>query len=130
MKVLVKLFSLICAVMLCFAFGACGGGDDSSSSPADSSVVAPATEYTIFVVDTQGNPLADVFVGICTYNEATGEKGSCFNPIRSDANGKVVFTQPESVYIVNEEIFEDEYVAQESCVLTAYGEYTLVLSAK
>lgn len=128
MKVLTKLFSLLVACMLCFALCCCGGGENSSSS-TDSSAVAPATEYTVYVVDPQGNPIEGVRIGICTYDESTGIKGGCLQPKNTDAEGKVVFNNTESVYIINEDLFEGEYTAQAKCVLKAYGEYTVVLTA-
>lgn len=125
MKVLTKLFSLLCGIMLCFTFACCGGGNTST----DSSATAPATAYTVYVTDANGDPIQGVRIGICTYDETTHEKGSCEQPIATDANGKVVFNNPEAVYIVNNETFIDEYVAQADCILKAYGEYTLVLTA-
>lgn len=140
MKVLAKLFSLLCVIALCFSFACCGGNNSSSSessseqtstsdSSTDSSATAPATAYTVYVTDANGNPIEGVRIGICSYNLETHTKGSCEQPIATDANGKVVFNNPEAVYIINNEIFIDEYTAQEDCVLTAYGEYTLVLTA-
>ena len=44
-------------------------------------------------------------------------------------DGKVVIEADEGVYVINDELFSNSYTA-EKCVLKAYGEYTLVLTAK
>ena len=122
MKAMKKLISLIFVAVLClgiFAVASCG----EEETPK-------ATAYTICVTDANGNAIEGVMIGICTYDEATGVKGSCKAPKTTDANGKVVFNETEGVYILNEDTFNSVYTAQQKCVLTAYGEYTVVLLAK
>ena len=117
-----KFISVLAAAILClgvFSFVACNNDKPTA-----------ATAYTIYVKDASGNAIQNVMIGICTYDEATGEKGACLTPSQTDANGKVVLQATEATYIVNEEIFASEYNAQEKCVLKAYGDYTLVLISK
>ncbi len=130
MKFLSKLFTLIMACMLCFGLVACGGNSSTdSTSDTNSTVTAPATAYTVYAKDESGNPIANVEIGICTYNETTGVKGNCLRPVTTDADGKVVLQETEGVYIVNEGLFEADYEATAHCILKAYGEYTIVLRA-
>lgn len=122
MRVLKRLATILMACMLCFGlFGivACGGGDGGND----------ATNYTVIVKDADGNALQGIRIGLCTYDEATEIKGACGQPKTTDANGKVVFDNAEGVWIVNSDLFSANYTA-EKCVLKAYGEYTLVLTAK
>ena len=122
MRVLKRLATVLMACMLCFGlFGivACGGGEDGGE----------ATNYTVIVKDADGNALQGIRIGLCTYDEATEQKGACGQLQTTDANGKVVFTTEEGVWIVNDGAFSSNYTA-DKCVLKAYGEYTLVLTAK
>lgn len=121
MKVMKKLISLLFVAVLClgiFSFASC---DDEAPK---------ATAYTIYVQDANGNAIEGVMIGICTYDEATGEKGSCEMPQPTDANGKVVLEKAEGVYVLNEDAFSSSYSAKEKYVLKAYGDYTVVLLAK
>ena len=122
MKVIKKLVSLIFVAVLClgiFSVASCG----EEETPK-------ATAYTICVTDANGNAIEGVMIGICTYNEATGEKGACKQPKATDANGKVVLSDEEGVYVLNEDTFSSTYSAKEKYVFKAYGEYTVVLLAK
>ncbi len=117
MKKLNQLLALIAAAVLSLGvlvLTACGG---------------TATAYTVYVKDANGAAIEGVRIGICSYDETTGEKGSCLAPKTTDADGKVVLEADEGTYIINDELFSSAYEA-EKCVLTAYGEYTLVLTAK
>lgn len=50
------------------------------------------TNYTIRVVDQNGNPVANAQVQMCESAEV------CLTPIPTDANGEAVYTQPEKEY--------------------------------
>ena len=50
------------------------------------------TNYTIRVVDQNGNPVANVYVQMCESED------KCLTPIKTNANGEAVYTQPESEY--------------------------------
>ncbi len=115
MKKIKTLISLLAASVLAacvMLVAACGGGN--------------ATAYTLLVKDENGNALSGVLVGICTYDETTGEKTNCLTPATTDENGKVVLQADEGTYTVNEETL-GVYSCQETYVLKAYGEYTIVL---
>ena len=117
MRTLNKLIALAAAAILSLGMlvlTACGG---------------TATAYTVYVKDASGTAIAGVRIGICSYDETTGEKGSCLAPKTTDADGKVVIEADEGVYVINDELFSNSYTA-EKCVLKAYSEYTLVLTAK
>lgn len=117
-----KFFAVLLTAFLCFtalAFAACDKEEENA-----------ATAYTVYVKDEDGNAIADVLVGICTYDESTGEKGSCKNPKKTDANGKVVLEEAEGVYVINGDTFSSTYELKEKYVLKAYGDYTIVLIAK
>ena len=119
MKAIKKIVSLIFVAMLClgiFSVASCG-----EEKP---------TAYTICVTDASGNAIEGVYIGICTYDEATGVKGACKTPKTTDAKGKVVLTEAEGVYVLNEDAFNSTYTAKEKYVFKAYGEYTVVLLAK
>ena len=61
MKAIKKIVSLIFVAMLClgiFSVASCG-----EEKP---------TAYTICVTDASGNAIEGVYIGICTYDEATG----------------------------------------------------------
>ena len=119
MKKAHKLLSLIAATILTLGvmlICACGGGE-------------PATAYTVYVKDESGNAISNVMVGICVYDETTGEKSTCLNPKLSDEDGKVVFEENEGTYIINEDTLGN-YKCKEKCLLKAYGDYTIVLIAK
>ena len=112
-----KLLSIVAAAILTLGvmlMCACGG---------------EATAYTVYVKDESGNAISNVMVGICTYDETTGEKSNCLNPKTSDENGKVVFEEAEATYTINEDTLGN-YQCKEKYVLKAYGEYTIVLIAK
>ena len=116
MKKMKKVLALIVTAILCFAtlaVTACGEKD--------------ATAYTLIVTDASGNVLEGVSVGICSYDEASGEKGNCLAPITTDADGKAVFETEEGVYVVNDDVLSGGYQSKEKYVLKAYGEYTIVL---
>lgn len=118
MKKVYKFLSLVAAAVLALGvmlICACGGGE--------------ATAYTVYVKDESGNAISNVMVGICTYDEATGEKSNCLTPKLSDENGKVVFEENEATYTINEDTLGN-YKCKEKCVLKAYGEYTIVLVTK
>lgn len=53
---------------------------------------AQGTNYTIRVVDQNGNPVANVYVQMCESED------KCLTPIKTNANGEAVYTQPESQY--------------------------------
>ncbi|MBQ7368497.1 MAG: hypothetical protein IJW60_02160 [Clostridia bacterium] len=82
--------------------------------------------YTLLVKDESGNALSGVLVGICSYDETTGEKSNCLTPATTDENGKVVLEADEGTYTVNEDTLGN-YSCKETYVLKAYGEYTIVL---
>ena len=116
MKKMKRILALIATAILCFAtltFTACGEKD--------------ATAYTLIVTDASGKAIENVNVGICAYDEATGEKGNCLAPIATDANGKATFEADEATYVVNEDVLSGGYKCKEKYVLKAYGEYTIVL---
>lgn len=50
------------------------------------------TNYTIRVVDQNGNPVANAQVQMCESAEV------CLTPVFTDANGEAVYTQPEKEY--------------------------------
>lgn len=121
MRKLKKFFSLFAAAILCmglFAFVSC----DKESAQTN------ATNYVLYVKDASGEAIANLNVGICTYDETTGTKGSCLAPVKTDENGKAVIEADEGTYTVNEDLFSStSYACQEKYVLKAYGEYTIVL---
>ena len=122
MKAIKKLISLIFVAVLClgiFSVASCG----EEETPK-------ATAYTICVQDEDGKAIEGVLIGICTYDEATEQKGACKEPKTTDANGKVVFNEAEGVYILNEDTFSSSYTAKQKYVFKAYNEYTVVLIAK
>lgn len=53
---------------------------------------AEGTNYTIRVVDQNGNPVKGAMVQMCESAEV------CLTPILTDANGEAVYTQPEKEY--------------------------------
>ncbi len=117
MKKVTKILSLVAASILALGvmlISACGGGS--------------ATAYTVYVKDESGNAIANVNVGICVYDEATGEKSTCLAPVLSDENGKVVLEADEATYAINEDALGG-YKCKQTYVLKAYGEYTIVLVA-
>ena len=119
MKIMKKLLFTLFAVVLClgvFSFAGCGEEE--------------ATAYTIYVEDANGDAIEGVQIGICTYDESTGEKGNCLQPKTTDANGKVVLNADQAVYALNTDLFESEYSAQDHYIFKAYGDYTVVLIAK
>jgi len=121
MTKLKKFFSVLAAAILClglFSFVAC-----NNDKPA------AATAYTVYVKDADGNAIENVLIGICTYDETTGEKGACLTPTATDKNGKVVLQATKGTYVVNDEIFAGQYTVKEKCVLKAYGDYTVILLA-
>lgn len=65
-------------------------GDASSSAVAEDDGL---TDYTVYVVDTEGNPVPDVLVQLCGVST-----GVCFAPTATDANGAVVFSKEEDAY--------------------------------
>ena len=87
-----------------------------------------ATAYTVYVKDESGNAISGVQIGICIYDETTGEKSTCLPPKASDENGKVVLEAEEATYAINEDTLGD-YKCKQTYVLKAYGEYTIVLVA-
>lgn len=110
-----KFLSLVAASVLALGvmlICACGGGS--------------ATAYTVYVKDENGNAISNVMVGICEYDETTGEKSACLNPKLSDENGKVVLEANEATYTINGDTLGN-YKCKETYVLKAYGEYTIVL---
>lgn len=112
-----KILSLIAAAVLALGvmlISACGGGS--------------ATAYTVYVKDESGNAISNVNVGICVYDEATGEKSTCLPPKLSDEEGKVVLEADEATYTINEDTLGG-YQCKQTYVLKAYGEYTIVLVA-
>ena len=111
-----KLLSLVAAAILSLGvmlICACGGGE-------------AATAYTVYVKDESGKAISNVTVGICVYDEATGEKSTCLIPKLSDENGKVVLEADEATYTINEDAL-GAYKCKQKYVLKAYGEYTIVL---
>lgn len=126
MSTLKKFLSLFAAAILCmglFAFVSC----DGESAQGESSQTA-ATNYTLLVKDANGEAISNLSVGICTYDEATGTKGACLLPVKTDENGKAVIEADEGTYTLNEDLFAStSYSCQEKYVLKAYGEYTIVL---
>ena len=122
MKAIKKLISLIFVAVLCLGiFTVAGCGEEDTPK---------ATAYTIYVQDANGNAIEGVMIGICTYDEATGEKGAGKAPKATDASGKVVFNDAEGVYVLNEDTFSSTYTAKQKYVFKAYGDYTVVLLAK
>ncbi len=116
MKKVHKFLSLVAAAILSLGVMlvcACGGSGS-------------ATAYTVYVKDESGNAISNVMVGICVYDEATGEKSKCLNPELSDENGKVVLEADEATYTINEDTL-GAYKCKQKYVLKAYGEYTIVL---
>lgn len=85
MNTMKKLASVFFAVIMCFAmfaFASCGGDKNEGTT---------YTAYEFTVVYENGDPAADISVQLCTIDEATGALGSCFQPVKADANGKVVY---------------------------------------
>ncbi len=119
MKAIKKLVSLIFVAVLCLGIFSVASCDEEKP-----------TAYTICVTDANGNAIEGVMIGICTYDETTGVKGACKQPVATDANGKVVLNETEGVYVLNEDTFTSTYTAKEKYVFKAYGEYTVVLLAK
>ncbi|MBQ8685347.1 MAG: hypothetical protein IJ514_04160 [Clostridia bacterium] len=116
MKAMKRFISVFAAAILCFAtlaFTACGE--------------EKATAYTVIVTDTNGTTLEGITVGICSYDEATQEKGNCLTPVATDADGKAVIEADEGTYIVNDDTLPSGYACKEKYVLKAYGEYTIVV---
>lgn len=85
-----------------------------------------ATAYTVYVKDENGNAISNVNVGICVYDETTGEKSTCLQPKLSDENGKVVLEADEATYTINGDTLGN-YKCKETYVLKAYGDYTIIL---
>ena len=124
MKHLKRLLSLMAAAVLALgilAFTACGGSSDA---------------YTIYLKDANGNAITNVKIGICTYEESTGQKGGCLNLETTDADGKVVFDEAdgatEGCWTLNDlsTVFNTYEFPTEKYVFKAYGEYTVVLTLK
>lgn len=117
MKNVRKILSLFAASLLalCVLFAVGCGGEN-------------ATAYTLLVKDESGNAVSGVMIGICTYDETSGEKSNCLTPAQTDENGKVVLQADEGTYTVNEDTLGN-YSCKETYVLKAYGEYTIVLIA-
>ena len=86
------------------------------------------TAYTVYVQDENGNAISGVQIGICIYDETTGEKSMCLPLKASDESGKVVLEADEATYAINEDTL-GSYKCKETYVLKAYGEYTIVLVA-
>ena len=83
MNTMKKLASVFFAVIMCFAmfaFTSCGDKEKTY------------TAYEFTVVYENGDPATDISVQLCTIDEATGALGSCFQPVKADANGKVVYS--------------------------------------
>ena len=121
MKAIKKIVSLIFVAMLCLGIFSVASCNEEPPK---------ATAYTIYVKDASGNAIEGVLIGICTYDETTGEKGACKQPVATDANGKVVFNETEGVYVLNDDTFSSTYTAQTKYVFKAYGDYPVVLLAK
>ena len=112
-KTLISLLAASALALCVMLVAACGGN---------------ATAYTLLVKDENGNALSGVTIGICTYDETTGEKTNCLTPKTTDESGKVVLEADEGTYTVNQDALGN-YSCQETYVLKAYGEYTIVLIA-
>ena len=109
-----RLLSILAAAIMClgmFMFASCND---------------KATAYTIYVKDANGAAMANVMIGICEYDEATGEKAACLAPVTTDAEGKAVIEATEKTYTINDDVLGN-YSCQQKYVFKAYGEYTVVL---
>ena len=132
MKKMKKLGALLAASILSLGVGAFAACGDDNNDNGNDNAGAATDAYTLVVKDADGNVLQDVRVGICTYDETTHEKGTCLNPEKTDANGKVVFdandgVEDGEVYTLNP---IGDWEAQQTYVFKAYDEYTVVLIAK
>ena len=65
---------------------------ESSAAESSEEEEAPAmVDYTVKVVDADGNPVADASVQLCS-------ESACFLPSKTDAEGVVVFQKEEGTY--------------------------------
>lgn len=140
-KTLTGLLSVLC-VLLCalLLFCACGGNDDpaetgasevTTEAPAavtDPETNAPETApetvgstlftYTITVVDTDDNPIEGVDVQMCAAD------GTCFLPVKTDANGVANFEKEDGDYYVTIAACPEGYVADSTQKYTFEGTST------
>ena len=78
---------LAIAIVLAIVLPIALGGSNNSQDKAPS-----YTAYEFTLVYENGDPATDISVQLCTIDEATGALGSCFQPVKADANGKVVYS--------------------------------------
>jgi len=103
---------------------------DFATTPNNPDAGVEDDAYVIYVKDASGAPIANVPIGLCTYDKSTGTKGMCYAPSLSGADGKVVITLDEAVYALNDGPFASTYEATETYIFEAYGVYNVVLQAK
>lgn len=128
MKLFKKLALLCTALTMVVGFaaltacGSNGGGNDDSSSSAE----APATAYTITVLNANGNKAQDVMVQVCT-----ADMTMCLMPVAVDPNGTaVVQAASETEYVVHvwDSNMTEEYTLQGNHTVNAYGSYTVQIA--
>ncbi len=126
MKKMKKLGVLFLAGALSMGVGALAAcGDDDNATNADNGNGANATAYTLIVKDEDGNPMSDYYIGICIMKD--GKITNCLDPVKTDANGKVVFEVAEGTYHVNDGNPYDNYVLKEEYTLTDYGTTEVII---
>ena len=130
MKHLKKFLTLFIAAFLClgiFAFAACEGDDSTPET---------VTAYEFTVRNADDTPAAGVFVQLCQIvNAETGELGACYDPVATDANGKVVYNPNnfpgESIYEIH--LLDASYAplsfTGEKKTPATYAKITLTLNA-
>lgn len=113
-KKVLMILSLALCLMLCLA--ACGNGDNGTepaqtTEPSVAETTAPTEEvtepsddgkqtYTITLVDTEGNPIANTMVQLCSE--------SCV-PSVTDENGVATFNLPEADYYASVSMMPEGY---------------------
>ncbi len=146
MKKIKKLAALLLVGALSLgigAFAACGDDDTTTTPPADNSGntdnggndntdnggntddSANANGYTLLVKDEEGNAMADYYITICIVEN--GEKTTCLEPKKTDANGEVVFEVTEGNYAVSDANAFDTLELAHDYYLTYYGSTLVVI---
>ncbi len=125
MKKMKKFGSILMAGVLSLglcALAACGD-DDKNDDKGEN-----ATAYTVIVKDSEGNYVEGCKVGICVWDDEVNDKTTCYTPIASDANGKIVFEYPEGKYVLSDGDADDGYtVAEKTHFLTTHGTTTITV---
>ncbi len=101
--------------------------EESVEASKEESVPAALPEFTVTVVDEEGNPVAGAQIQICDSNNI------CFMPANSDSEGKAVIKNivVESGYTLKVPVVPEgyEYKGEAEVALTAGAtEYTVELS--